>query len=98
MSWTAVLLLSAGAYLCKAAGVLGGRFAVRPSALRTVALLPPALLAALVVVQTFGGDAGVTLDERAAGLTVAGVAVWRRAPFVVVVVLAAAVTAALRAW
>ncbi|MBW3657186.1 MAG: AzlD domain-containing protein [Actinobacteria bacterium] len=97
MSWTAVLLLSAGAYLLKVAGVLGGRYAVRPVALRTVALLPPALLAALVVVQTFGGEGGVVLDERAAGLAVAGVAVWRRAPFVVVVVLAAAVTAGLRA-
>ncbi|MBW3619655.1 MAG: AzlD domain-containing protein [Actinobacteria bacterium] len=97
MSWTAVLVLSVGAYLFKAAGVLGGRLAVGPVALRTVALLPPALLAALVVVQTFGGDAGPALDERAVGLAVAGVAVWRRAPFVVVVVLAAAVTAGLRA-
>lgn len=96
MSWAAVLLLSAGAYACKAAGLLGGRAAVSPVALRTVALLPPALLAALVVVQTFAGDSGIVLDERVAGLAVAGVAVWRRAPFVVVVVLAAVVTALLR--
>lgn len=96
MSWTAVLLLSAGAYVAKAAGVLGGRVLARPAALRAVGLLPPALLAALVVVQTFGGEAGVLLDERAAGLAVAGLAVWRRAPFVVVVLVAAAGTAVLR--
>lgn len=97
MSWGAVLVLSVGAYALKAAGLLGGRAAGHPLVLRTVALLPPALLAALVVVQTLGSDAGIVLDERAAGLAAAGLAVWRRAPFVVVVVTAAAVTAGLRA-
>jgi hypothetical protein len=37
------------------------------------------------------------LDARAAGLAVALVAVWRRAPFIVVVVAAVAATAAVRA-
>jgi hypothetical protein len=47
---------------------------------------------------TFGADRALVLDARAAGVGVAAVAAWRRAPFPVVIVLAAVVTAALRAW
>lgn len=99
MSWTTVLLLSAGAYAFKAAGLLAlrGRDVPAP-VLRFVGLLPPALLTALIVVQTVGGeDGGLTVDARLAGLAVAGVAVWRRAPFLVVVVAGAATAALLRA-
>src|SRR5262249_30324068 len=59
---------------------------------RCVALLPAALLAALVVVGTFGGDRALVLDARAAGVAVAALAAWRKAPFPVVIVLAAAGT------
>jgi uncharacterized membrane protein len=99
VSWTLVVALSAGAYLCKAAGVLALRGREVPEAvLRGVGLLPPALLAALVVVQTVGTDAGgLVVDARVAGMAAAGVAVWRRAPFLVVVAVAMATTAALRA-
>jgi hypothetical protein len=55
------------------------------------------MLAAIVVVQTFDGGRHLQLDARVAGLVVAGVLVWRRAPFLVVIVAAAAVTAAVRA-
>lgn len=99
MSWTTVLLLSAGAYLFKAVGLLAlaGRDVPAP-VLRFVGLLPPALLMALIVVQTIGGEGGApVLDARLAGLAVAGVAVWRRAPFLVVVATAALTTALLRA-
>ena len=61
-------------------------------------LIPAALLAALVALQTFAIGRSLHLDARAVGLAVAGVAVWRRAPFVVVIVAAAAATAAARAW
>ena len=61
------------------------------------ALIPPALLSALVVVQTFGDGTSLVIDARAAGLVVGCLAVWRRAPFLVVVVLAAGTTAAVRA-
>jgi hypothetical protein len=93
-----IAALAAGAYLFKALGlvVLGPRASIGP-ALRVVALLPPALLAALVAVQTFGGDRALELDARAAGVAAGALAVWRRAPFIVVIVTAAAVTAALRA-
>jgi hypothetical protein len=50
-----------------------------------------------VVVNTFAGDRCLELDARAVGLAVAIVATWRRAPFVVVVLAAAASTALVRA-
>src|SRR5690606_40822745 len=65
-------------------------------ALRLAALLPAALLPALVVVNTLGGDRRIVVDARAAGLAVAVALVAGskgRAPFVLVVVAAAAVTA-----
>lgn len=99
MTWTTVLLLSAGAYAFKALGLLAlDRREVPPPVLRFVGLLPPALLTALIVVQTLGqGDGSLVLDARAAGLAVAGMAVWLRAPFLVVMVGGAAATALLRA-
>jgi len=98
MSWWALLGLAAAAYGLKAVGlvVLGPR-AVEGPALRLTALLPAALLPALVVVNTFAGDRRLVLDARAVGLAVAVLATWRRAPFVVVVGLAAGATALVRA-
>lgn len=92
-------MLAAGSFALKGAGplALGGR-TLPPRLARVAALLPAALLAALVAQQTFVSGAGVVaVDARAAGLAAAAVAVWRRAPFLVVVVVAAAVTAGLRA-
>lgn len=98
MSWWFIFVLAGGAYVFKALGlvVLGPR-AVAGPALRLVALLPPALLAALVVVQTFAGARVLVIDARVAGVAAGAVATWRRAPFVVVVVVAGAVTAGIRA-
>jgi branched-subunit amino acid transport protein len=63
---------------------------------RVVALLPAALLAALTIVSTLGDGREVVFDARLVGLVVAGLALWRRAPFVVVIVLASAATALAR--
>ena len=98
MSWGALLALAAGAYAFKAAGplVLGGREV--PARLAPVlALLPIPLLAALVAVQTFGDGERLVVDARLPALAAAALAVWRGAPFLVVVLLAAAVAAGLRA-
>lgn len=46
--------------------------------------------------DTFALDRALVVDERAAGIAVAAVAAWRRAPLIVVIVLGAAVTALLR--
>ena len=99
MTWTTVLLLSAGSYLLKALGLLAlNRREVPEPVLRFVGLLPPALLMALIVVQTVGGEGGaLVLDARLAGMAAAGVAVLRRAPFLVVVAAGAGTAALLRA-
>jgi len=98
MTWAVVLGLSAAAYLAKVIGLVALRDArlVR-RAVPLLRHLPPAVLAGLVIVQTMGGTGGIEVDARLAGLAAAGVAVWRRAPFLVVVAVAAAVTAGLRA-
>ena len=59
--------------------------------------LPAALLPALIAVQTLSTDDRWVVDARAAGVGAAIVAAWRRAPFPVVILLGAAVTAGLRA-
>ena len=74
-----------------------GRFMKGTTMIAIGALLPPALLAALVGMQTFTSGNDLTIDARAAGVIIGGLAVWRRAPFWAVVVLAASVTAFVRA-
>ena len=64
---------------------------------RCLALIPASLLAALVVKDTFTTAQDVVVDARAVGLLVALIAVWRKAPFIVVVVAAMAATALVRA-
>lgn len=97
MSWWLLLALAATAYLFKAVGLLVlGAAPLTGRAVRVVQLLPAALLAALAAVQTFSTGQNLTVDPRAAGLAFGGLAVWRRWPFAVVVVGAAAVTAAVR--
>jgi branched-subunit amino acid transport protein len=98
MSWTAILALAAMSYAFKLAGLtVLDHVRVPPSFTLATALIPPALLSALVVVQTFGDGTSLVIDARAAGLVVGCLAVWRRAPFLVVVVLAAGTTALIRA-
>lgn len=105
MSWPAIAVLAVGAYACKLFGHLvlarlGGDEVAASGPLRLfpdlAALIPAALFSALIAVQTFSDDGALTIDARAAGLAVGAVAVWRRAPFVVVVIAAMAVTAAIR--
>jgi branched-subunit amino acid transport protein len=96
--WIAVAAIGVATIALKAAGpvLAGGRELPGPFA-RVVPLLAPALLAALVATQTFGDGRHLVIDERAAGLSAAAVAVALRAPVLVTVGVAAGVTAALRA-
>lgn len=97
MSWAVLLVLAAGTWVLKAVGpVLAGGRALPARLDGIVALLPPALLAALVAVQTLGDGRGLAIDARLAGVAVAGVAVALRAPFVLIVILGAATAALLR--
>ena len=98
MIWTAVLAGCLGCYLLKLAGWSVPAGWLEQSAVqRAAVLLPVPLLAALVVVQAFAGDRALVLDARAAGLAVGAALVVLRAPFLVVVVAAAATAAVLRA-
>jgi branched-subunit amino acid transport protein len=98
-TWATIAGLAVTAALIRGIGpaLLGGR--ELPDALtRMIAVVAPALLAALVVTETFGGeDRSLTIDARAAGVGAAGIALLLRAPFLVVVGVAAAVGAGARA-
>jgi branched-subunit amino acid transport protein len=61
-----------------------------------VEVLAPAMLAALVVTQTVGGDRELVVDERLAGVAAGAVAVWLKAPLLAVMVVAAATAALIR--
>ncbi|MFZ0325367.1 MAG: AzlD domain-containing protein [Actinomycetes bacterium] len=96
--WAAVLATSVGSYLLKLLGLSVPQQALdRPRVRRVATLVPVALLAALSAVQIFVSDGAVVVDARAAGLAFAFVALTLRAPFLVVVLGAAVVTAGLRA-
>jgi hypothetical protein len=96
--WLVVVLTSVGTLALKAAGpvLLGGR--PLPDRLSgVVTLVGPALLAALVAIGTFADGQRLVLDARVLGVAAAAVAIKLRAPVLLVVVIAAGVTAGVRA-
>ena len=95
MSWLVIAVVGAVTIAFKASGpVLLGKRELPPRVASVVEVLAPAMLAALVVTQTVGGDRELVIDERLAGVAAGGIAIWLRAPLLVVM-LVAAVTAAL---
>jgi hypothetical protein len=96
-AWTTVIVVGAATIAIKGAGpvVLGGR-PLPPLLDRITLTLAPAVLAALVATSTFASGERLVLDERAAGVAAAGVAIALRAPLLAVITVAAAVTALLR--
>jgi uncharacterized membrane protein len=98
MIWFAVVAGSIGTYVAKLVGfLLPSEMLDRPGVRRITGLLPVALLAALVAVQTFAVGQTLVIDARLAGLAAAVVALLLRAPFLVVVLVAAVTAAVLRA-
>jgi hypothetical protein len=93
--WLTIVALALATAVLKLFGplILGGR-SLPGGVFAVVELLASALLAALVVVETFGQGRSLTLDARALGVAFAAVAMRLRAP-VTVAVLGAAVVAAL---
>ena len=73
----------------------GGR-TLPPRLTGAVELLAPSLLAALVVTQAVGGKREIVLDARLAGVAAGAVAIWLKAPLIVVIVVAALATALVR--
>jgi hypothetical protein len=97
--WNAILLASVICVAVKAVGYLvPARVLDAPRPARIADLLTVALLAALVAVQTFGDGQAVVVDARIPAVLVAAGLLALRAPFLVVVIAAAAVAALLRLW
>jgi branched-subunit amino acid transport protein len=96
--WLMIVSLAVATTVLKLVGplLLGGR-PLPSGATAIIELLASALLAALVVVETFGKGHSLTLDARAPGVAFAALALTRRLPVIVAVVGAAAVTALVRA-
>jgi branched-subunit amino acid transport protein len=95
--WAAVIASAVGCYLLKLAGLcFPDRVLNRPFVRRVADLIPVALLGALVVVQTLSTGQSLTVDARLAGVGAGVVALLCKAPFLVVVVVAAVTTALLR--
>jgi len=96
-AWLVVAAVGAGTMLIKAAGpVLLGARPLPPRVHAVVALLAPALLAALVATATLGTGQQLVVDARLIGLGAAVIALALRAPVLVVVVVAAAAAAVAR--
>ena len=96
--WIIVVVVGVATVALKAVGpvFLAGRD-LPPALASLLFLLAPALLGALVVTQAVGGDREIALDERLVGIAAALVAILLRLPLLAVVVVAAAVTAGVRA-
>ena len=97
-TWATVLGLAIVTFAIKAAGpvVLGGRD-LPPWTLSLIGLVAPALLGALVMVETFGKGKDLVLDARAAGVLVAGALLAARLSVLWAVAGAAAAAALVRA-
>lgn len=96
-TWAVVAAVGASTVAIKALGpvFLGGH--PLPTRLTgVVELLAPALLSALVVTQALASGRSIAPDARLVGVAAAVVALWLRAPVLVVLVVAAAATAVTR--
>jgi branched-subunit amino acid transport protein len=96
-AWAAVLAVGAGTVVLKAVGpvlVSGRRLPARATEL--LEMVAPAILAALVVTETFASGRSLVLDARLAGAAAGLVAVLLRAPLWAVVIAGALATALVR--
>jgi len=93
-----VVLVGLATIAIKSIGsVLLGDRDLPPRVASLIGLVAPALLGALVAINTFGSGRSLVLDERALGVAAAAIVSWRKAPVLLLVAIAAAVTAIARA-
>jgi branched-subunit amino acid transport protein len=93
----AVLVLAVGTFSFRIAGpLMRDRFELPVRAQKLLATSAIVLLAALVATAALTDGQGSAGVARPAGVLVGGVLAWRKVPFVVVVVAAAATAAGLR--
>ena len=94
---TGIITLSAGTLGFRLAGpALRQQLAFPPWAERLLEAAAVVMLAALVAITALTQGHGFAGLARPAGVLVGGVLAWRKAPFLVVVIAAAAITAVLR--
>ena len=92
--WIATLGSSAICYFIKLLGhSLPQSLLKRPRIQQINELIPVVLLSALVAVQTLTKDGSITIDHRLAGVSVAAIALRFKAPFPVMMALAALTSA-----
>lgn len=99
MTTLSIVMLTIAAWGQRLVGafVIGPWLNRRPLLTKAAGLIPAAVVMAVIAQLTLASGRSLVIDERLAGMVVAGVLVWRRAPFIVVVVAAAVTTAGLRA-
>jgi branched-subunit amino acid transport protein len=94
----ATVVLGVGTFAFRFAGpILRSRVDISPQLERLMAMAAIVLLAALVGIAAFLDGQEFAGIARPAGIAVGGVLAWRKAPFALVVIAAAATAAALRA-
>ncbi|CAB4700526.1 unannotated protein [freshwater metagenome] len=97
--WIATIGTSVIAFLLKYSGhSIPQHWLEHPKLQRINALIPVALLSALVAVQTFTEKNKLMIDHRLAGVSVAVIALLLKAPFPVVVLAAAVTSAGIYNW
>jgi branched-subunit amino acid transport protein len=93
----AILVLAAGTYAFRLSGVLlRDRLELSSTLQRLLPISAAALLAALAATAALTAGSEFAGFARPAGVLAGALLAWRKAPFVVVVIAAAAVTALLR--
>ena len=97
MTGKVVAVLAACVYALRATGFFFGDAVLRGRIRQVIEYLPMAIIAGVLTLTTFSTAGQLTLDARAPGMAVAAVAVWFKAPLAVVIILAAATTALVRA-
>jgi branched-subunit amino acid transport protein len=95
--WVVIVVVGVATMAFKASGpVLLGSRELPPRVTSVVEMLAPAMLAALVVTQAVGGDRAIVIDERLAGVLTGCIAIYLRAPIIVVMLVAGATAALIR--
>jgi len=88
--WFWILLAAAAAYAIKLSGYLLPRKLLdRPAVVRLATGLTVGLLASLTILNTVGKGQAIVLDSRLLALAAAAIALWLKAPYLVVVLVGA---------
>lgn len=95
--WTVVIASSVIAFILKITGyIVPEKYLEKPTIKSITNYVPIVMLSALVIVQTFAQGQTIVLDARLLSLIVALILLLLRAPFIVVVISAAFVSALFR--